>query len=83
MKRVGNMKHYFFDEVKDKLIGKVGTPERDEYERKVNEAMNIDKTKDLDVFDSFHTDWGGDGSPEDIAENLRKSRVFNREIPEW
>ena len=83
MKRVGNMKHYFFDEVKDKLIGKVETPERDEYERKVNEAMNIDKTKDLDVFDSFHTDWGGDGSPEDIAENLRKSRVFNREIPEW
>lgn len=61
----------------------MGTPERNEYERKVNEAMNIDKTKDLDVFDSFHTDWGGDGSPEDIAENLRKSRVFNREIPEW
>lgn len=61
----------------------MGTPERDEYERKLNEAMNIDKTKDLDVFDSFHTDWGGDGSPEDIAENLRKSRVFNREIPEW
>ncbi len=60
----------------------MGTPERDEYERKLNEAMNIDKTKDLDVFDSFHTDWGGDGSPEDIAENLRKSRVFNREIPE-
>ena len=83
MKRVGNMKHYFFDEVKDILIGKVGTPERDEYERKVNEAMNIDKTKDLDVFDSFHTDWGGDGSPEDIAKKLRDSRVFKREIPEW
>lgn len=77
------MKHYFFDEVKDILIGKVGTPERDEYERKVNEAMNIDKTKDLDVFDSFHTDWGGDGSPEDIAKKLRDSRVFKREIPEW
>ncbi|WP_239480778.1 hypothetical protein [Marseilla massiliensis] len=69
--------------MKDKLIGKVGTPERDEYERKVNEAMNIDKTKDLDVFDSFHTDWGGDGSPEDIAKKLRDSRVFKREIPEW
>lgn len=52
------MKLYSLNEVKDKLIGKVGTPERDEYERKVNEAMNIDKTKDLDVFDSFHTDWG-------------------------
>lgn len=55
------MKLYSLDEVKDKLIGKVGTPEKNEYERKVNEAMNIDKTKDLDVFDSFHTDWGGDG----------------------
>lgn len=77
------MKLYSLDEVKDKLIGKVGTPERNEYERKVNEAMNTDKTKDLDVFDSFHTDWGDDGSPEDIAENLRKSRVFKREIPEW
>lgn len=77
------MKLYSLDEVKDKLIGKVGTPERNEYERKVNEAMNIDKTKDLDVFDSFHTDLGGDGSSEDIAENLRKSRVFNREILEW
>ena len=83
MKQVGNMKLYSLDEVKDKLIGKVGTPERNEYERKVNEAMNIDKTKDLDVFDSFHTDLGGDGSSEDIAENLRKSRVFNREILEW
>ena len=61
----------------------MGTPERDEYERKLNEAMNIDKTKDLDVFDSFHTDWGGDGSPEDIAKKLRDSRVFKREIPEW
>lgn len=40
-------------------------------------------TKDLDVFDCFHTDWGGDSSPEDIAESLRKSRVFKREIPEW
>lgn len=83
MKQVGNMKLYSLDEVKDKLIGKVGTPERDEYERKVTEAMNTDKTKDMDVFGCFHTDWGGDGSPEDIAENLRKSRVFKREIPEW
>lgn len=83
MKQVGNMKLYSLDEIKDKLIGKVGTPERNEYERNVNEAMNTDKTKDLDVFDSFHTDWGGDGSHEDIAENLRKSRVFKREIPEW
>lgn len=35
------------------------------------------------VFDCFHKDWGGDKSPENIAENLRNSRVFNRETPEW
>lgn len=37
---MGNMKLYSLDEVKDKLIGKVGTPERDEYERKVDEAVH-------------------------------------------
>lgn len=35
-----NMKTYTFDEVKDELLGKVGTPERDEHERKVAEAVN-------------------------------------------
>lgn len=40
MKQMGNMKLYSLDEVKDKLIGKVGTPERDEYERKVDEAVH-------------------------------------------
>ena len=34
------MKTYTFDEVKDELIGKVGTSERDEHERKVAEAVN-------------------------------------------
>lgn len=40
MKQVGNLKLYSLDEVKDELIGKVGTPERDEHERKVSEAMH-------------------------------------------
>lgn len=35
-----NMKTYAFDEVKDELLGKVGTPERDEHDRKVAEAVN-------------------------------------------
>ena len=35
-----NMKTYTFDEVKDELLGKVGTSERDEHERKVAEAVN-------------------------------------------
>ena len=34
------MKLYSFEEVKDELIGKVGTPERDEHERKVAEAVH-------------------------------------------
>ena len=36
-----------------------------------------------DIFACFHEDWGGDGTPEEIAEDLRKSRVFTREIEEW
>ena len=34
------MKTSTFDEVKDELLGKVGTSERDEHERKVAEAVN-------------------------------------------
>jgi len=40
MKQVGNLKLYSLEEVKDELIGKVGTPERDEHERKVSEALH-------------------------------------------
>lgn len=40
MEQIGNMKLYSFEEVKDELIGKVGTPERDEHERKVTEAVH-------------------------------------------
>ena len=34
------MKTYTFDEVKDELLGTVGTSERDEHERKVADAVN-------------------------------------------
>lgn len=40
MRKVGDMKVYSFEEVKDNLIGKVGTPERDEYEREVQESLH-------------------------------------------
>lgn len=39
MKQIGNMKLYSFEEVKDELLGKKGTPERDEHERKVENAL--------------------------------------------
>lgn len=40
MRQVGDMKVYSFEEVKDDIIGKVGTPERDEYECEVQEALH-------------------------------------------
>lgn len=40
MKQLGNMKLYTLEEVKDELMGKIGTPERDEHERKVEEALH-------------------------------------------
>ena len=40
MEQIGNMKLYSFEEDKAELIGKVGTPERDEHERKVAEAVH-------------------------------------------
>lgn len=39
METRGKMKLYSFDEVLDKHIGKVGTPKRDSFEHKVNEAV--------------------------------------------
>lgn len=41
------MKTYTFDEVKDELLGKVGTPERDEHDRKVAEAVNAFRLGDV------------------------------------
>ena len=39
MEQIGNMKLYSLEEVKDDLLGKVGTPARDEHERKVEESL--------------------------------------------
>lgn len=39
MKQVGNMKLYSLEEVTDEIIGKKGTPERDDFDRKVEEAL--------------------------------------------
>jgi len=40
METLGDMKLYTFEELLDKHLGKVGTPRRDEHERKVEEAVN-------------------------------------------
>lgn len=40
MEQIGDMKIYSLEEVKDELLGRIGTPERDEHERKVEEALH-------------------------------------------
>jgi ribosome-binding protein aMBF1 (putative translation factor) len=39
MEQIGDMKIYTFDEIQDEIIGKKGTPERDEYERELEEEL--------------------------------------------
>lgn len=39
METVGNMHLYSLDEVKDEILGKVGTKRRDDHERNVEEAL--------------------------------------------
>lgn len=39
MKQIGNMKLYSLEEVTDEMIGKKGTPVRDNFDRKVEEAL--------------------------------------------
>lgn len=40
MKQVGNMKLYSLEEVTDEIIGKKGTPARDDFDQKVEEALH-------------------------------------------
>ena len=39
MKQVGDMKMYSFEELLDEDYGKIGTPERDDFERRVDESV--------------------------------------------
>lgn len=41
MEQVGDMKFYTFEEILDEDLGKTGTPERDEFERCVDEADHL------------------------------------------
>ncbi len=40
MEYVGNMKLYSLEEVTDELIGRKGTPERNDFDRKVEDALH-------------------------------------------
>lgn len=40
MEQIGDMKLYSLEEVTDELIGQKGTPEREDFDRKVDEALH-------------------------------------------
>jgi len=40
MKKIGDMKLYSFEEILDEDYGPIGTPERDEFERSVDESVH-------------------------------------------
>jgi len=43
MKQIGDMKLYNFEELLDESLGEIGTPERDEFERSVDESVQAYK----------------------------------------
>lgn len=45
MKEIGGMKFYALEEVTDEMIGKVGTPKRDEFERKISDELAAIKVR--------------------------------------
>ena len=44
METIGGMEFYTFEEMKDELIGAVGTPERDKYEQDLQAEIHACKT---------------------------------------
>ena len=45
MRQVGDMKLYDFEEILEDTYGPIGTPERDEFENKVDEAVREARKK--------------------------------------
>ncbi|MCD8182125.1 MAG: hypothetical protein LUE99_02465 [Bacteroides sp.] len=54
---------------------------------KLTDSMRRRKAKatkvTTDIFSCFHKDWGGNATPEKIADELRKSRTFHRTLDTW
>lgn len=54
---------------------------------KLTDSMRSKKKKSskavTDIFSCFHEDWGGNATPEKIADELRHSRTFNRTVDIW
>ena len=52
--------------------------------QKQKKARKNDDNKRLDAaLAKFSSDWGGDGTPQEIAEDLRQGIVNSRTVEEW
>lgn len=52
--------------------------------QKQKKARKNDDDKRLDAaLAKFSSDWGGDGTPQEIAEDLRRGIVNSRTVEEW
>lgn len=49
MEQIGDMKFVDFEEILERDLGKIGTPKRDEFERKVDETVK----KELSIAELF------------------------------
>ena len=47
MEQIGDMKFVDFEEILERDLGKIGTPKRDEFERKVNETVKTELSERL------------------------------------
>lgn len=68
------------------ILSSLSNDEKLDLITKLSESMRKKKTdsrRTKELFSQFNEDWGGNQTPKEIAEDLRNSRVFTREVEEW
>lgn len=67
------------------MLSSLSNDEKLDLITKLSESMKKNKSnpkRTKELFSRFNEDWGGNRTPEEIAEDLRNSRVFTREVEE-
>ena len=67
------------------MLSSLSNDEKLDLITKLSESMRKNKSnpkRTKELFSRFNEDWGGNRTPEEIAEDLRNSRVFTREVDE-
>lgn len=67
------------------MLSSLSNDEKLDLITKLSESMRKNKSnpkRTKELFSRFNEDWGGNRTPEEIAEDLRNSRVFTREVEE-